>query len=180
MHVSRSEVVQYGGILTVLGVYTAIYRLSWGSAICPMYFFMAGTFRIEFFHNSEALGDASYSNLSTQYDYYSNPVTCMAALLGLGLVYKILWLLCLRWFGLLPKRVVLQKVYGARRKARRLIRAGLRWREGSYNASLQPGHSTQENDEGATIPPLHNGIFEMGDGMDDTAEVDFGNSFHVP
>lgn len=30
--------------------------LSWGASLCPMYFYMAGVFRNEFYQNSYALG----------------------------------------------------------------------------------------------------------------------------
>lgn len=135
-----------------------------------MYFYMAGMFRNEFLHNRSALGDASYSNLSTQFSYYSLEITCLVVLTVIGAVNKGCWYAALRLDGKVRHRSVLKKVQGARRKARKLIKAGLRWREGAYAAAPAEGNNSG-------IPPMHNGIFEIGDD-DDIGEVDLGNPFH--
>ena len=102
-----------------------------------------------------------------QYDYYSDQATCLTVLMLLGLSYKCLLLLSLRLSGLWERRAVLQRVNGARRRARRLIKAGLRWRD-QYAA---PGADVN----GSGIVE-HNGI---GIEEEDAVSVEFGNAFHT-
>lgn len=151
-------------------------RLSWGASINPMYFYMAGTFRNEFFGNANALGDTTYSTLGNQYDYYSNQGTCVVVLVLIGFVYKTFWMACLRKFCTgNPPDAIVKRVLGVRRNARKLIKAGLRWREGTYSAA-EPNSR-----HGSDHSSIH-GIFEIGDCDDDdeVTHVHFGNSFHSP
>jgi heme exporter protein D len=143
-----------------------------------MYFYMAGVFRNEFLDNDSALGDASYSNLRVQYDYYSNQATCLVVLLFIGLVYKCLWLVSMRYHGVRTRRAVLQQVHSARRKARKLIKAGLRWSESAAQYQRAEHTTGSKDTSGAPTP---GGSFAVGiAGDDDEAEVDFGNDFHIP
>jgi hypothetical protein len=154
-------------------------RLSWGASICPMYFYMAGIFRNEFLNNRDALGDASYSNLRVQYDYYLNQATCLVVLLFIGLVFKCLWLVSVRYHGVRRRRAVLQQVYGARRKARKLIKAGLRWSERAGTQYQRAEHAGGPKETGrAPSPGGSFAISNAGGDDEDEAEVDFGNGFH--
>lgn len=46
--------------------------LSWGSALCPMYYYMAGVFRNEFYHNSNALGVSENELLDVYWSFTFN------------------------------------------------------------------------------------------------------------
>ena len=140
---------------------------------------MAGMFRNEFLDNDHALGEASYSNLRNQYDYYSNQFTCIIVLFLSGLVYKSLWIVyILRYGSQTPPHAIIKNAFSARPSARKIIRAGLRWREGIYSTAV-PSNS-HHGSEHASI----NGVFEIGDCCDGdedaVTQVHFGNSFHSP
>jgi hypothetical protein len=143
-----------------------------------MYFYMAGVFRNEFLNNRDALGDVSYSNLRVQYDYYSHQATCLVVLLFIGLVYKSFWLVSMRYYGVRRCRAVLLQVYGARRRARKLIKAGLRWSERAGTQYQRAEHAGGSKD--ASSAPSPGGSFSAGTtGGDDEDEVNFGNDFHI-
>ena len=148
-----------------------MYRINWAAMMCPMYFYMAGAFRNEFWHNTRALGeDVSYANLRNQYDYHSAQMVCLSVIVLMGLIYKCIWLLSLRMHSLFKGRAVLQKVYGVRRRARKLIKAGLRWRDDYESAAGTGGHHiiTSSN---------VNGVSAEDEAL---AELEFGSAFHIP
>ena len=142
-----------------------------------MYFYMSGCFRNEFLHNSYALGvGVTYSSLSNQYDYYLNCPSCVAILFALGFFYKCLWLLSLRMHSLFKRRAVLQRVYGARRKARKIIKAGLRWRDNYSNVNSS---GSGGSGSGASSPHNnHAGVVSLED--EALAELEFSSAFHIP
>lgn len=63
------------------------------------------------------------------YDYHTSLGNSFLAVLVMGVAYKGIWLVALKLYTVLKRREVVRRVYSARRRARRLVTAGLRWRE---------------------------------------------------
>ena len=166
----------------MLTVYTTDHtcRLSWGSSLCPMYYCMCGTFRNELLHNSHALGTGvSYHQLQQQYAYSYDLTTCIVLLLVLGFCCKGCWLATLRVTDLYHRQPMQQRLYGIRRKTRRLLQASLRWRDAdscTYYANTT-GTTTDHINYNNSVNRNNNSSSRVME-EEEFSEVDFGNDFH--
>eukprot|EP01034_Spumella_vulgaris_P022154 gene22154-28261_t len=118
--------------------------IQWGSYICPMTYYLAGCFRNEFEDNSDAIGpDIAFSNLADMYDYHTTLTDSFLAVVVFGLIYKLIWLVALKLYTVFKRRAVLRRVESVRKKARKIITAGLRWRrddqQDGYDADAAMG-----------------------------------------
>jgi len=151
-----------------------------------MYYYLSGVFRNEFYQNTTALDGVDYTHLSYQYSFYSTRTVCVLALLVVFVVYQSVCLLSLRMHSVFKPKAVSTRVYGVKRKAKKLIKAGLRWREShkhakyhTTNTTSTHGNTTQNThstNSGAYHSPF-NGIMEE---EDEVGEIEFGNAFYVP
>jgi hypothetical protein len=117
-------------------VHCMSYRSYWGSYICPMSYFLAGAMRNECSNNSRVLSTTiTYEDVSNQYGYHLSLPAAILAIFVMGLAYKILWLGALRLQDIAKRRTVRRKVLGIRKRARRLLKATLRWRE-DYTSAM--------------------------------------------
>jgi hypothetical protein len=92
---------------------------------------------------------------------------------------------------MLKQRAVLTRVHGAKRKAKKLIKASLRWRESHKhakyhsanttsthgNANANTAFSNSAHNGGNAYHTPFNGIMEE---EDEVSEIEFGNAFYVP
>lgn len=68
--------------------------VNWGSALCPMYFYMAGVFRNEFYHNSYALGVSSLHFqvlLRRTHHVYTSCLFCSRCCVSISIVVNYSW-----------------------------------------------------------------------------------------
>lgn len=108
----------------------------WGSYICPMTYFLAGALRNECQDNSRCLSDAlTYDDISDHYGYHMDLYRVVAVLLAMGIIYKLSWLVTLRLHYVVKQRAVRRKVIGFRKKARKILKASLRWSENMSSSS---------------------------------------------
>lgn len=131
-----------------------IRRLSWGALLNPMHFFLTGVFENEFEGNNGALGDKAYEAIKNEYGFIGNSDTSVIALIVIGVVYRLLWLLSLKHRELIQQRHVLQKaVKAAQRKVKVLVTAGLRFskRNDGYTDAADLDEDFGENG----FPALH-------------------------
>jgi hypothetical protein len=128
--------------------------LSWGALLNPMHFFLTGVFENEFDHNNDALGDKAYEAIKNEYGFMGNSNTSIFALIGIGVVYRLLWLLSLKHRELIQQRHVLQKVVrAAHRKVKVLVTAGLRFSK--RNDGYTDAAELDEDFGDSGFPALH-------------------------
>lgn len=99
----------------------------WIIYVNPMYFFLTGCFDNEFSNNSNALGDNTFDTVASYYGFTFNRVYSALALFGYGFLYRLLWLLLLRTHEIVKNREIMERVGAAKKKARNIISASLRW-----------------------------------------------------
>ena len=110
-----------------------------------MAYYLAGCFRNEMQDNSKAIADVAYDSLADMYSYHVSLVGAMVALILIGIIYRVIWLVVLKIYTVLKRRAVMRRVESARRKARKIITAGLRWRRNDdgmsdhYDADIAMG-----------------------------------------
>ncbi len=98
-----------------------------------MSYFLAGCFRNEFEDNASSVGtDVTFSALEDMYDYHTSLVDSLVAVALFGVIYKLLWLALLKVHTVLKKRAVMRRVQSVRKKARKVIKARLRWRREEF------------------------------------------------
>ncbi len=100
-----------------------------------MSYYLAGCFRNEIQSNSEAAGDAAFNSLEDMYSYHTSLEQSMLALLLIGIIYRAIWLVILKLHTVFKRRAVVRRVESMRKKARKIIKAGLRWRRRSDSMS---------------------------------------------
>lgn len=94
-----------------------------------MTYYLAGAFRNEFENNADAVGpDVAFSSLADMYSYHTSLADALLAVALFGLIYKLIWLVVLKLYTVFKRRAVLRRVENVRKKARKIIQAGLRWR----------------------------------------------------
>lgn len=148
-----------------------------------MYYYMCGTFRNELLHNSHALGTGvSYHQLQQQYAYSYDLTTCIVLLLVLGFCCKGCWLVTLRVSDLYHRQPMQQRLYGIRRKTRKLLQASLRWRDTdncTYYANTTGTTATDHiNYNNNNSVNRNNNSSSRVMEEEEFSEVDFGNDFH--
>jgi hypothetical protein len=109
-----------------------------------MTYFLAGAFRNEFEDNTDAVGsEVAFSSLADMYSYHTSLADALLAVALFGLIYKLIWLLALKLYTVFKRRAVLRRVESVRKKARKIIQAGLRWRrddpQDGYDADAAMG-----------------------------------------
>ena len=113
-----------------------------------MHFYLTGVFENEFEGNDSALGNKAYESLKNEYGFEGNADTSILALIGIGVVYRMLWLLSLKHRELIQQRHLLQKVVkAAHRKVKVLVTAGLRFskRKDGYTDAAELDEDYGEN-----------------------------------
>ncbi len=95
-----------------------------------MSYYLAGCFRNELDGNDAALGQTvTFASLADMYDFHTSLVESVLAVALIGIIYKLIWLVLLKLLTMLKRRAVMRRVHSVRKKARKILTAGLRWRE---------------------------------------------------
>jgi hypothetical protein len=118
------------GSLIYLSTYPSWLR--WGAYLNPMHFYLAAFFINEFHENSDTFPSSSthhYDDLRSQYGYQTSLLQSIFLMIVLGYVYKMLWLLSLKYRELWTLSTLpFKKVYrAAKKKMKKMMRAGLRF-----------------------------------------------------
>ena len=111
-----------------------------------MAYFLAGAFHNEFSSNVEALGDYSFSSLASYYGYHINRLQAIGAILLIGIVYHLLLLVLLKVTDLASRKVVMRNVRDARRRAKLVLAAGIRWTGSISSAGSSAVSLASDND----------------------------------
>jgi hypothetical protein len=127
-------------------LYGFLHRTRWGAIINPMSYYLNGVFVNEFDGNSDASGDVNYSDLKNLYDFHFSRGQCFWIVVFIGVLYRLFWLILLAiWDTSIQQEGNYQsRVSQVRRKARKLVTAGLRWRGASqpYSSHIQSSEVT--------------------------------------
>lgn len=125
------------------------HRYKWGSFICPMSYYLSGNFFNEFSGNSEATGINSFNEVADFYGFHIEKWDAFVALLSIGLIYRVLWLILLKSVDMARKREVMVRVGEARKRAKLIVAAGLRWT--TSRASSSTNNSNIDDDAYAEL-----------------------------
>jgi hypothetical protein len=98
-----------------------------------MSYYLAGNFANEFDGNQSATSVVSFSNLSAMYDFNATMSQSFMAILVIGAVNNLLWLLCMKIFDLSSRGLVFKRVVAARSKAKLIVAAGIRAAKTNFN-----------------------------------------------
>lgn len=140
----------FSGNLILLSTMKGWYR--WATMLNPMSYFLAGTFRNEFYDHQLAYVDyditydddtpasgPSYDEISAYYGFHCNEVEAFFALIATGLICRVTWLVILKYFDYFQRREITQKTIIIKKKVKKIITAYLRSPAGAggslYNAN---------------------------------------------
>lgn len=111
-----------------------------------MFYYLNGVFVNEFDGNSDASGDINYDDLKNFYAFQYSRVQSIWIVVFIGVIYRLIWLLLLAVWDTSNKQdgIYRSRVSQVRRKARKLVHAGLRWRGTGlpYSSHIQSSEVT--------------------------------------
>jgi len=132
----------FSGFLILLPSMASWY--SWLAYLCPMSYFLAGMLANEYEGNDDALVEGvTFKSLEDMYGFSIDKNHALIVTAGVGLIYKLLWLVSLFSEEAASDIRNVRKAEGKSRiSTRRILSAGLRWRGGTSKSKPRTLGST--------------------------------------
>ena len=106
-------------------------RLTWVPQINPMHLYLSGLSYNEFSGNINASGSSdTFEYLQDEYGFHVSRSRAVIRLLLMAIMYRVIWLLLLKLREIANEKRRLRRAMGAaKRRAKKIVSAGLRWRK---------------------------------------------------
>jgi hypothetical protein len=104
-------------------------RLTWIPQINPMHLYLSGLSYNEFSGNVDASGSSdTFEYLQDEYGFHISRSRAVIRLLLMAIMYRVIWLLLLKLREIANEKRRLRRAMGAaKRRAKKIVSAGLRW-----------------------------------------------------